>query len=127
MIIANDEHICIASKKGVCECDKDGLWVESLQRDFGINVTVPVFWFSRIKVQPQYYNTGVGRDMMLKLIEIADERNIAIFNAPNPYGNRDMESLTKFFEGFGFQRIYDDEGNMCLLRLPKGTRNEHTC
>lgn len=83
-----------------------------LENEYGIKIEPPLFFFNRIKAKEK--GKGEGTLLMQELVKILDEKGVAVINTLNPYGDMDLEALTKFYEKYGFSRV--DEGLM--IRIP---------
>jgi len=57
----------------------------------------------KIAVEPDYQKNGIGKKIMIKILEIANELNIEISLIPIPMGRLiPMEKLKKFYKELGF-------------------------
>jgi len=78
-----------------------------------------IWWFARIKVRPEHWGSGHGKDLMIELCRILDQRNIMLMNELNPYGNRDMNSLISFFKASGFEMAdFETYDSTIMIRRP---------
>jgi len=83
-----------------------------------------VFYFNRIKVQPQFEGTGEGKELMIEVCRYMDQLNATIYNELNPYGKRDIESLKSFFRASGFED-YGKPSNCVMIRKPQNGKNKN--
>jgi len=104
-----DTHIELWTKRG--SCAQLDVFLGNLE-DLGVKLSGPVFWFSRLKAKVE--GEGEGTKLMERLVEILDERQITVVNGLNPYGEMDMEALTRFYTGYGFVSV----GDGMMIRLP---------
>jgi len=112
--IVNDEVICLSTHKGICELSIVG--VEKHKKfllGYNIECPYPLFFFHRIKSREE--SKGHGTVLMKRLIEICDERGIAIINPINPYGRMNLEELIVWFGKYGFFEVTDH----VVVRFPE--------
>lgn len=92
-------------------CSADLIHIESMQ--FSYNDTMikygipkcmnPIFYFNRIKVfNRSDEGKEYGKEIMIKLCKFCDEKRYGIFCELNPYGKRDLKSLTNFYKASNF-------------------------
>lgn len=112
--IINDEVICLSTNTGICELSIFGM-EKHKQFLLGYNVECPypLFFFHRIKSKEE--SKGHGTVMMKRLVEICDERGIAILNSINPYGRMNLEELKVWFGKYGFFEVTDH----VVVRFPE--------
>lgn len=112
--IVNDEVICLSTNKGICELSVFGM---EKHKEFLLGHKVecpyPLFFFHRIKSMEE--SKGHGTVMMKRLIEICDERGVAVINSINPYGRMNLEELIEWFKKYGFFEVTDH----VVVRFPE--------
>jgi|GEM_PF-4185725 len=91
-------HIYLAIDRSVAELDR----ADHLADEY--ELMPPVFWFARIKADPE--GLGRGTALMKKVCEHADALEATIVNAINPYGRMNLEELQEWFQKFGFELIH---------------------
>lgn len=113
--IINDEVICLTTNEmAICELSIFGM---ETNKEFllghELECPYPLFFFHRIKSRKE--GRGHGTILMKRLIEICDERGIAILNSINPYGRMNLEELKVWFGKYGFVEVTDH----VVVRFPK--------
>ena len=108
IILGTDDYaVCELSSLGM-EKHKDYLL------DHGIDYRYPLFFFNRIKATKE--RRGNGTILMKRLVEICDEKGLAIINPINPYGRMNLEELKAWFGNYGFFEVTDT----VIVRFPRG-------
>jgi len=113
--IINDEVICISTNnRGICELSVVGM---EKHKEFllghDVECPYPLFFFHRIKAVKE--GKGHGTVMMKRLVEICDERGVAIINSINPYGRMNLEELKEWFGKYGFFEVTEH----VVVRFPE--------
>jgi hypothetical protein len=112
--IINDEVICLTTHTAICELSVFGM---EKHKEFllghEIECPYPLFFFHRIKSRVE--SKGHGTVLMKRLVEICDERGIAIVNPINPYGRMNLEELKEWFGKYGFFEVTDH----VVVRFPE--------
>lgn len=99
--------------RSICQLELQNAWKKILIEQGMMKVEPPIFWFNRLKAMRQ--GEGRGTFLMNELVKILDEKKITVVNSLNPYGNLDLEKLTKFYEKFGFISVEES----FMIRPPK--------
>lgn len=89
--------------KGVSECS---LYETSTP----FNSIERVYYFNRIFVNPKYRNQGIGKELLLRMLDCVRKYNYPICCDINPYGDLTYEQLRNWYMSFGFKE-YDVEFN----------------
>ena len=100
------------SKEGIAELSLMDEYKETLKREYGIEITQPLFYFNRLKVKVE--GCGEGTLLMQEVVKILDERSLAVINYIHPYGSMDLATLTTFYAKYGFKKILDG----LMFRIP---------
>jgi hypothetical protein len=109
-LIGDNYIYLITEKRSVCELDRmDNFLIESFST---LDLTPPVFWFSRLKAFKE--GEGEGSFLMSELCKILDEKQATVVNIINPYGKMSRKNLTNFYKKYGFK-----DCNGVMIRRPQ--------
>jgi len=110
-----DEVICLMTNRGaICELSAFGMQKhKEFLSGYNIECSHPLFFFHRIKSMEE--GKGHGTVLMKRLVELCDEKGIAIINPINPYGRMNLEELKVWFGKYGFIEVTES----VVIRFPK--------
>ncbi len=105
-----DNITIFTDKQSIAELSK--LPIEVIEGMEGLEGCI--YYFNRIKVLRHHEGTGEGKLLMIEVCRYADDLNAIIYNEPNPYGKRNLDSLIRFFKQSGFEMY----GPHAMIRRP---------
>jgi hypothetical protein len=113
--IVDDEVIYMMTNgRAICELSVFGMKKnKEFLSGFDIECPYPLFFFHRIRSVEE--SMGHGTVLMKRLIEICDEKGIAILNSINPYGRMNLEELKEWFGKYGFFEVSEH----VIVRFPE--------
>ncbi len=82
--------------------------LDNLPGEYEFDNTKRWFFFNRLKVPKEIYGRGISKIILTELIRILDKHHIYVINTLNPYGNLNLEQLTKLYSRYGFKTIAEE-------------------
>ncbi|MBT3408751.1 GNAT family N-acetyltransferase [Candidatus Woesearchaeota archaeon] len=82
---------------------KDDLIVGSATLEYYPNIDS--LYFNRLFVQDEFRGQGLASEILKRVINYSKKTQKKIHNELNPYGDLDLEQLTKFYTDHGFIEI----------------------
>lgn len=111
-----NDTIHISQDGGSADLSKmDDGFIKEVEKVYKVSLKSPVFFFNRLIVNEKKRGSGIGTEIMNKLVEILNKKKITVVNQVNTYSPKDHDKKIEFYKKFGFKVISEE----VMIRKPK--------